>query len=256
MNNLQRKKGYCHYLTGNLAAPQQAAAGGKNMIKKGYNFYLLILHKLVTKMKKLVIGIVVLVAVFAVYKLFFAGKQTAVANNEPKQEALTVSKNSEAFNASFEKILNNYFALRDAITDYDTVKANAAARQLAMDADSLKTEEIKGDSTGTLQQVAKDFAGTISGSAQGLVGEQDLTKKKREFQLISEGLYNLVRTVKYDKQKLYHQHCPMAFNDEEEAWWISNSNQIVNPYLGNKHPKYKASMQSCGDITDSLDFSK
>jgi len=207
-------------------------------------------------MKKLVIGILVLVAVFAVYKLFFADKKTAVADNEPKQEALTVSKNTAAFNASFEKMLNSYFALRDALTDYDTLKANAASRQLAADADSLKTDEIQGDTTGTLRQVAKDFAGTINGSAQGLVGEQDLIKKKREFQLISEGLYNLVRTVKYDKQKLYHQHCPMAFNDEEEAWWLSNSNKIVNPYLGNKHPKYKATMQGCGDITDSLDFSK
>ncbi|HTE12434.1 MAG TPA: hypothetical protein VK645_16485, partial [Chitinophagaceae bacterium] len=60
----------------------------------------------------------------------------------------------------------------------------------------------------------------------------------------------------YDRQKLYHQHCPMAFNDDEEAWWISNSNKIINPYLGRKHPKYKATMEGCGDITDSLDFSK
>jgi hypothetical protein len=74
--------------------------------------------------------------------------------------------------------------------------------------------------------------------------------------MISEALYNLVRTVKYDRQKLYHQHCPMAFNDEEEAWWISNSNKIENPYLGKKHPKYKGTMIGCGDITDSLDFSK
>ena len=123
-------------------------------------------------------------------------------------------------------------------------------------ADSLKTSEIKGDSTGTIKQTAADFAATMSGSAKGFRGETDLVKKKREFQLISEALYNLVRTVKYDRQKLYHQHCPMAFNDEEEAWWISNSNKIENPYLGRKHPKYKATMVECGDITDSLDFTK
>jgi hypothetical protein len=48
----------------------------------------------------------------------------------------------------------------------------------------------------------------------------------------------------------------MAFNDDEEAWWISNEHKIENPYLGKKHPKYKGSMIECGDITDSLDFSK
>jgi len=206
-------------------------------------------------MKKIVIGCIVLVIILiAVDKMFFSKKSSV--DPAPKQEALAISKNSEAFNESFEKLLSGYFSLKDAITAYDTTRANAAAKELVGFADSLKTNEIKGDSTGVLKQTATDFANTISGSAKGLIGEPDLTKKKREFQLISEGLYNLVRTVKYDRQKLYHQHCPMAFNDEEEAWWISNSNKIVNPYLGTKHPKYKATMEGCGDITDSLDFSK
>jgi len=47
----------------------------------------------------------------------------------------------------------------------------------------------------------------------------------------------------------------MAFNDSDEAYWLSNSREIVNPYLGKKHPRYKAGMLACGDLTDSLDFS-
>lgn len=206
-------------------------------------------------MKKLIIAIVLLVlAGFVVFKFFFSKNDKRPG--EPKQQALSISKNSPAFNESFEKILNAYFALKAAITDYDTAKANAASKELAVFADSLKTAEIKGDSTGDIQKLADNFSGTISGSAKGLAGETDFIKKKREFQMISDALYNLTRTVKYDRQKLYHQHCPMAFNDEEEAWWISNDHKIENPYLGRKHPKYKGTMIECGDITDSLDFSK
>jgi hypothetical protein len=206
-------------------------------------------------MKKMLILVLLLALVgFGGYNLFCKG--TDKQAEEPKQQALAVGKNSSAFNASFEKLLNKYFDLKTALVNYDTVAANAAARDLIPLADSLKTSELKGDSTGAIQKVAGDFAATISGSSKGLVGESDLTKKRREFQMISEGLYNLIRTVKYDGQKLYHQHCPMAFNDEEEAWWISNSSTIENPYLGNKHPKYKAGMVGCGDITDSLDFRK
>ncbi len=206
-------------------------------------------------MKKLIIGIVLLVFIgFVAWKFIFA--KTDKRPEEPRQQALSVSKNSPAFNESFEKILNTYFALKSAITDYDTAKVNAAAKELIVFADSLKTNEIKGDSTGDIQKLADNLSGTISGSARGLVGETDFIKKKREFQMISDALYNLTRTVKYDRQKLYHQHCPMAFNDEEEAWWISNDHKIENPYLGKKHPKYKGTMIECGDITDSLDFSK
>jgi len=207
-------------------------------------------------MKKIFLAILILGIIGIVVDKIFFSKKADTAAETPKQQALTTSKNSDAFNGSFEKLLNGYFLLKEALADYDTVRANAAAAQLTGFADSLKTEEIKGDSTGDIRKTASDFAGTISGSAKGLRGETDLTKKKREFSMISEALYNLVRTVRYDRQKLYHQHCPMAFNDEEEAWWISNSNKIDNPYLGRKHPKYKAAMESCGDITDSLDFSK
>ena len=232
----------------------------KNMINKGYNFYLLHLSKQMVKMKKVIIAIVAALLVVLVARQFLYPKKAESSNRvqkpDPQDGPLAISKNSAAFNESFEKLLNSYFSLKEAITEYDTAKADAAAKALAGFADSLKTNEIKGDSTGVIKQTAADFAGTISGSAKGLAGEADLTKKKREFQLISEGLYNLVRTVKYDRQKLYHQHCPMAFNDNEEAWWISNSNKIVNPYLGSKHPKYKGAMISCGDIADSLDFSR
>jgi hypothetical protein len=168
---------------------------------------------------------------------------------------LSVSKNSEAFNTSFDKMLNAYLVVKDALVEYDTAKANAASNQLTNLADSLNVDAIKGDSTGTIISTAKNYAGTIAGSAKALVGEQDLVKKKKEFQMISDALYDLVRIVKYDGQKLYHQHCPMAFGDEE-AYWISNSNEVVNPYLGKKHSKYKDAMLHCGDVTDSLDFRK
>jgi Protein of unknown function (DUF3347) len=206
-------------------------------------------------MKKIVVVIIVLViAAFAIDKLYFSKKGSTV--EEPKQAALSISKNSAGFNTSFEQLLNSYNELKAALVEYDTSKANAAAKTMIVAADSLKTNEITGDSTGVIKQTAADFASSMSGSAKGIIGETDLVKKKREFNLISDAFYNLIRTVRYDRQKFYHQHCPMAFNDEEEAFWISSSNKIENPYLGKKHPKYKASMLNCGDVTDSLDFTK
>ena len=177
------------------------------------------------------------------------------AENTSESQVQVAGKNTAAFNQSFDKLLNAYYALKDGLVEYDTAKANAASRELAIHADNLAIDEIRNDSTGAIKETAKSYTGTISGSAKGLVGEQELEKKKREFQMISDAMYDLVRTVKYDQQKIYHQHCPMAFG-EEDAYWISNSSEIVNPYLGKKHPKYKAGMVHCGDITDSLDFSK
>lgn len=183
-------------------------------------------------------------------------EQKAGENKPAEVELSRPSNNSKAFNDSFKKLLDSYYTLKDALVDYDTVKANGAALLLAGYADSLRIIDISHDSSGVVKETAKNYTGTIAGSALGFVGERDLLKKKKEFQMISDAMYDLVRTVKYDREKIYHQHCPMAINDTEEAYWLSNSGDVVNPYLGNKHPKYKDGMLACGDITDSLGFSK
>jgi len=169
--------------------------------------------------------------------------------------ATGASKNTEAFNESFQKLLVTYYQVKDALVEYDTVKANVASRELAIFADSLKVDEISGDSAGQVKLTAGNLAGTITGSALALAGETELRDKKKEFSLISDAMYELVRTVRYDREKIFHQHCPMALNDTEEAFWLSNNSAVVNPYLGKKHPKYRDAMLACGDVADSLNFS-
>ena len=61
-------------------------------------------------------------------------------------------------------------------------------------------------------------------------------------------LFDLIRTVQYDKEVVYLQHCPMAFN-EQGAEWLSNSTDIRNPYIPKK-------MLTCGEVKDSASFKK
>jgi hypothetical protein len=74
--------------------------------------------------------------------------------------------------------------------------------------------------------------------------------------MLTDEVYTLVRTVRYDGETIYHIRCPMAFNDSEQAFWLSNTPKIMNPYLGEKHPVYKNKMVGCGEIDDSLNFAK
>ena len=165
-----------------------------------------------------------------------------------------VSNNPDVFNQSFENLLGSYYDLKDAFVEYDTARANVASKKVAYFADSLRLDVLGNDSSGLKQEAALKFTGTIAGSAMGLIGEKEWNGKKREFQMISDAMYDLTNSVQYNVQKIYRQRCPMAFNDEEEAYWLSNSNNVVNPYLGKKHPKYKAGMLECGEVTDSLGF--
>jgi hypothetical protein len=201
--------------------------------------------------KAILLGLVLILAVIAGYKLFL-NKETKTP--EKKDESLVVGKNSSAFDVSFSKIMNDYYSIKDALVDWDTTKANQAAVLLQQDADSLKINELKADSN--VIQTAQNFASSISSESKGFIGETAIEQKRRAFNMLTDEIYNLVRTVKYEGQTIYHIKCPMAFNDSEEAYWLSNTSKVINPYLGSKHPKYNNKMLGCGEVVDSLNFVK
>jgi len=201
-------------------------------------------------MKRVLILLLVILLIVVVYWLVVKKDRNTTENVKPAP--LTVSNQNGAFNAAFANLLNTYYEVKDAFVEWDTAKVNKAAVRLKTLADSLPVHEIKADST--IITLADADAKTISGEALGIIGETDIAEKRKSFYTMSEALYEMIRTVRYKGEVVYHQHCPMAFGDDQEAFWLSNSNKVVNPYLGNKHPKYKGTMEGCGDVTDSLDF--
>ena len=203
-------------------------------------------------MKKLVLLIIVIVIGGLVAWKLLSKKETPKPA-EPDM-ALKISKNSSAFNVAFSSLMGDYYALKDALVQWDSVKAGQAAYALARKADSIPLDQLKGDSD--IVRTAKSLMASVGGDAKGIVGEGTIEQKRRGFNMLTDELYNLIRTIRYDGEIVYHDRCPMAFNETEEAYWLSNSPKIVNPYLGNQHPTYKAKMLGCGEIVDSVDFAK
>lgn len=190
-------------------------------------------------------AVVVLIAVF-VSLYFFGGKKKT--EKEPKKDPLTISANTGAFNESFTEALTAYLSLKEAFVASDTAKANKAALGLSLKADSLKIDDIKGDTTGTIKETARFYVGTISASILTLASAKNIEAKRKEFETITDAVWSLTRTVKYSGVRVFYQYCPMAFNNKG-AYWISDKREIRNPYFGNK-------MLTCGEVADSLDYSR
>ncbi|MCW3110264.1 MAG: hypothetical protein JWQ09_4770, partial [Segetibacter sp.] len=102
----------------------------------------------------------------------------------------------------------------------------------------------KADSS--IVEMAKGYVQTVSSEAKALAQEKDIEAKRKSFQMISDAMYDLVRTIRFDKEVVYHQFCPMAFNDAG-AYWLSATSDVKNPYFGKK-------MLTCGEVKDSIDF--
>lgn len=172
---------------------------------------------------------------------------------DAKPEAVVTVQTGAGVKASSVLMLTSYLQLKDALVNYDTASANMAAIRLGAAADSV---DFSGTPDTNVVKTVRDQMGTIRSEALALVKETDLTEKRRSFSMITENLYPMLRAIQYNDARLYYQMCPMAFNDNETAYWISDSREINNPYLGTQHPKYASGMLHCGELKDSLNYAR
>jgi len=201
-------------------------------------------------MKKFILLILAFIVVgFLGYKLLL---DKPVKPIEIKEHPLTIGKNSTQFDTAFAGLLTQYYTLKDALVDWDTTKADQAAYALGAKADSLPVKTMKADSS--VIQTAQSLMASVSSEAKAFTGETGIEARRRSFNMMTDYLYTLANAVRYDGQIIYHIKCPMAFKETEEGYWLSSTRQVVNPYLGNKHPVYKSKMLGCGEVTDSIDF--
>ncbi|HUQ65163.1 MAG TPA: DUF3347 domain-containing protein [Flavitalea sp.] len=199
-------------------------------------------------MNKRVLFFSLLIISILVICQYCSNKPEPVKIPEQKSVPLSISQNSGSFNESFSKLLQSYYSLKNAFIIPDISKANAAAVQLMQNADSVNISELKGDSTGMISETAKYFAGTISRSAKNIAGASNTDDKLREFNMITDALWALTRTVKYDGQKVYYQFCPLAF-DNTGGYWLSDKIDTGNPYTAQTG-------KDCSQVNDSLDYSR
>lgn len=95
------------------------------------------------------------------------------------------------------------------------------------------------------QKTAYDKSiGGIKASATAITSTNDLEKQREHFANLSMQAYELAKSFGAGKA-LYHEHCPMAF-DNKGAMWLSESKEVKNPYYGDK-------MMECGTVEEVIE---
>lgn len=202
-------------------------------------------------MKKL--ALLIVLALAGVITWYFWETKPKPNNETPHLNPVAVSQHSDSFNTSVNKVLNNYYTLSEAFVNWDSTAVTNQADALKTSIGQIAFDELKKDTI--IHQTASTF---IEGSNEQLKTianpSASLNDKRLSFNQLSDHMYNLMRTIRYDKAKIYLQECPMAFNDTETGIWLSNKEDIRNPYLGLYHPKYKKGMLECGEVKDTLNY--
>jgi len=153
------------------------------------------------------------------------------------------SKLSDAGTQVLMDVVSKYYSLKNALVATKAARADSAATQLAGAADSMMAF-LQKDSANIA--TLKPYMDTILSQSKAVNAIKDETCERQRivFETISRNMYALLKAADLKNARIYHQYCPMAFN-ERGAYWLSDNAEIFNPYFGKK-------MLECGEIADSL----
>ncbi|PZF70745.1 DUF3347 domain-containing protein [Taibaiella soli] len=172
-------------------------------------------------------------------------KTASTATEAPKQEEQKVtSQLSEAGTGKLMTVVTDYYSLKDAFVATDAAKADEAAKKLNVSVDSMAAY-LKADAAhATAMQPYLDTMKTFSANLSDAKKNENIDKKRASFEKISDAMFAVLKNADLKNAHVYRQFCPMAF-DDKGAYWLSNEEEIKNPYFGKK-------MLECGENRDSL----
>jgi thiamine biosynthesis lipoprotein ApbE len=141
-----------------------------------------------------------------------------------------------ASNNSIDKIINAYLDVKNALINGDGNVVKTKAQDL------LTVLSAKPDAslTAAQQKLFAKYQEKLLFDSRHMSETADIDHQREHFASLSKNMYEVVKGVKMNTAPIYEQYCPM-----KKAYWLSESEQIKNPYFGNK-------MLTCGKVTETL----
>jgi hypothetical protein len=164
---------------------------------------------------------------------------TSPVDTSTKQAPATAATETKA-TVSLKEILDNYLKMKNAFAKDNDKDAATAGNEMV----KAFVNFNKGVLTAEQAKIYNDIEDDAKEHAEHIGSNGGNIKHQREhFDMLSKDIYQLIKTFG-GGQKLYYDHCPM-YNDGKGANWISETKEIVNPYLGK-------SMPTCGTVKEEL----
>jgi len=145
-----------------------------------------------------------------------------------------------SFQNQLASVFTSYIELKDAfvLSDLNKVKEEAKSTDEALAKVDMKLL------SGAAHNDWMNYLSIIQGSLKEIQSSSDIEAQRKSFSSLSDNLYKSVKAFGLGGKEAFYDFCPMAFNNEG-AYWLSDQEQIKNPYFGDK-------MLTCGSVKEKL----
>jgi Cu(I)/Ag(I) efflux system membrane fusion protein len=144
-----------------------------------------------------------------------------------------------AFREQITTLANVYFGVKNALVEDNWGAAQAAAQRMESALGKVEMGLLEGEAHDTWMALS----GQLSEAGTYITRADDIEVQREHFQMLSEAVLEMTEKFGLEIDKVYKQFCPMAF-DDEGANWLSESDEILNPYFGDM-------MLNCGEVLET-----
>lgn len=167
-----------------------------------------------------------------------SAENSSSENNKTSATTPSSSSNGEA--TPIKGIVSGYLNLKNALANDNSQAAANAANEFLEALNKIDKSSL----TEGQKKVYADVADDAKEMAEHISKSADKIDHQREhFDMLSQDMYDLVKAFGTG-QTLYRDFCPM-YNDNKGAYWISETKEIKNPYLGKEMP-------TCGEVKEEI----
>jgi hypothetical protein len=160
----------------------------------------------------------------------------AHAGHDMKMESSKKSAMDSEVQKSVNKLLKNYYAIKNALVADDAKTANAQAGELVKSLEATPMEKMGEEQ----HKMFMDLSDKIKSDAEKISKSTDVKQQRDRFNDLSNNVFALVKGLKANDSPVYQQYCPM-----KKAYWLSDNAAVKNPYYGK-------AMLTCGKVTETL----
>ena len=153
--------------------------------------------------------------------------------NRPEIKTLEVP---EAFRRQFTELLGEYLALKDQLVLTDPAAASKRASNMRQSYRKVDMSLLSPSAHPTWMELTAP----IERSMASIEKSTEVKAQRDAFEVLSTHMIEAVEYFGTEKDKVFKQFCPMAF-DNRGAYWLSGESEIRNPYYGDM-------MLTCGEV--------
>lgn len=169
-------------------------------------------------------------------------KDTAAAMHQAHDSMpADMNMNSTTAAVSVKDLIAGYLQMKNALTQDNTNDAAAAGKTLQAAFVSFDTKSLPADQ----QKIFNDIADDAKEHAEHIgANGGNIAHQREHFDILSKDMSDMVKTFGTGGQTLYKDFCPM-YNESKGAYWLSETKEIKNPYLGKAMP-------TCGTMKEEI----